>query len=288
MIGGQEVYQEVCIATCRHRPQVFDESWTEFIYFWYTKSTHEFMIMSRALTKMLRVRPPGRRLCLRATSRLLCSGHYKPPPSVRRIGELNEEVRGFHLSGNYAAALTASQEAYELARGEFGTTHPAFASAANNLALFHKELGNVDQATQFYQEALASYKGSVGDKHKSTAAAAYNLAVLLRSQGLCAEAEPLDRAALEARVAVLGDDHPDTLSSLSSLGATLFLRGELAEAEPLLRRALEARERLLGTSHPRVFSTARNLAACLQALERHEEATSLLRYYPDPLLSGSL
>ena len=35
MIGGQEVYQEVCIATCRHRPQVFDESWTEFIYFWY-------------------------------------------------------------------------------------------------------------------------------------------------------------------------------------------------------------------------------------------------------------
>jgi hypothetical protein len=66
------------------------------------------------------------------------------------------------------------------------------------------------------------------------------------------------------------------------------LRGELAEAEPLLRRALEARERLLGTSHPRVFSTARNLAACLQALERHEEATSLLRYYPDPLLSGSL
>ena len=28
MIGGQEVYQEVRIATCRHRPQVFDESWT--------------------------------------------------------------------------------------------------------------------------------------------------------------------------------------------------------------------------------------------------------------------
>ena len=95
-------------------------------------------------------------MCLRFTSRLLCSGHYKPPPSVRRIGELNEEVRGLHLSGNYAAALTASQEAYELARGEFGTTHPAFASAANNLALLHKELGNVDQATQFYQEALTA------------------------------------------------------------------------------------------------------------------------------------
>ena len=84
------------------------------------------------LSLRVHTRPTGRRLCLRFTSRLLSSGHYKPPPSVRRIGELNEEVRGFHLSGNYAAALTASQEAYELARGEFGTTHPAFASAANN------------------------------------------------------------------------------------------------------------------------------------------------------------
>ena len=80
-----------------------------------------------------------------AAVQLASSGVYSPPDAHALIGDLQRQMRDLYREGRYGDARDAGLECHTLARDSFGTDHPATASVANNLALMHKSLGEMDE-----------------------------------------------------------------------------------------------------------------------------------------------
>ncbi|KAL1503532.1 hypothetical protein AB1Y20_012012 [Prymnesium parvum] len=208
------------------------------------------------------------------------SGAHSPPEPPRRLHSLHAEVAALHRAARYAEARERATEAYHLARRHFGASHPAFASAANNLALMHKRLGEAEAAARLYAEALGAYRAALGDEHLSTATAACNLALLRRDGGEAEGAERLLEAALRTRQKLLGEAHEEVASTrqmLASVVARDPARWESAAA--LLeqsRRGLEAEGEPEDEARAlRLATTLNSLGLLRKRQRRHAEAREL-------------
>lgn len=152
------------------------------------------------------------------------SGDYTPPEEHKRIGELQRQMRDMYREGRYGEARAAGTKCHALVVECFGTDHPATASVANNLALMHKSLGEMDDAQRLYWASLTAYRASLGNEHRSTATAACNLAIFYRDQGnaeLRTEAIELLEEALEVRRRLLGEEHQDVAATMQQLASVL-------------------------------------------------------------------
>ena len=164
-----------------------------------------------------------------------------------RILEMQSHIRTHYRHAAYSEALETSHQLLDACQKLFGDSHPATASAYNNIGLMHKALGQFDDSRTNYTRALELYGDIVGTDHASYAAALNNLGNLDRAQAHVDE--DLDVAqrlelnesavkyfddALAIRVLELGDDHPNTVTSRSNLGgalAALVLLRHAAAAE---------------------------------------------------------
>ena len=191
----------------------------------------------------VRTRTPIR-LCTTA------SGVYSPPEEQKRIREMQGEMSTLYRAGRYGEARDLGNECHQLVLKFFGTEHPATASAANNLALMHKSLGETEAAQRLYGEALQIYRAVVGEEHVSTATAACNLAMLLRDSGDSekrGEAIELLEGALETRRKLLGETHAEVAGTLQQLASVVGAEAEgMERASELLEQALELLERADG------------------------------------------
>ena len=160
---------------------------------------------------------------------------------------MQSHIRTHYRHAAYNEALETSHQLLDACQKLFGDSHPATASAYNNIGLMHKALGQFDDSRTNYAKALELYGDIVGTDHASYAAALNNLGNLDRAQAHVDE--DLDVAqrlelnesavryfdeALAIRVVELGDDHPNTVTSRSNLGgalAALVLLRHAAAAE---------------------------------------------------------
>ena len=147
---------------------------------------------------------------------------------------LTMHVQTHYRHGNYPDALQAAKELLDATQDHFGKDHPATASAYNNIALMHKNLGAFQDSRLNYNEALRIYDRVVGKDHASYAAALHNIGSLHKAQVHLDESLPsLERVELQEIAAEyleeawqirrdeLGNEHPHTVASRSSLGATM-------------------------------------------------------------------
>ena len=164
-----------------------------------------------------------------------------------RILEMQSHIRTHYRHAAYNEALETSRQLLDACQKLFGDSHPATASAYNNIGLMHKALGQFDDSRTNYTRSLELYGDIVGTDHASYASALNNLGNLDRAQAHMDE--ELDAAqrlklnqsavqyfddALAIRVAELGDDHPNVVTSRSNLGgalAALVLLRHAAAAE---------------------------------------------------------
>lgn len=183
-------------------------------------------------------------------SLLSSSGTCTPPDAQLQIRALQEQMSELYRAGRYGDARDVAIECRNLVRKNFGPEHPASASAANNLALMHKTLGDLEDARHLYDEALKTYRVVLGDEHTSTATAACNLALLYRDGGFKEkhlEAIELLEGALDTRRKLLGENHPDVASVLQLLASVVARRPEgMTRALELLERALDLLDRAPG------------------------------------------
>ena len=151
---------------------------------------------------------------------------------------LNSHVQQHFQNSNYTSALSTSQEVLQKSTDLFGLTHPATASAYNNIGLMHKMMGDFQLSRENYHRALNVYRDvpGIGTDHASYAAALNNLGNLDRAQSAMDDDEGLSslermqlndsaveylEEAYKIRKVELGAEHVYTVTSRSNLGGAI-------------------------------------------------------------------
>ncbi|MGW3350491.1 tetratricopeptide repeat protein [Nonomuraea rubra] len=133
--------------------------------------------------------------------------------------------------------------------------------ARANLALAHREQGNLGEAHWVLDGLLPHLTAAFGATHPEVLTARADLAAVLRDLGQAeqAAAELLEVADLTERA--LGADHPQTLRARANQAVALDDAGDPEGALRLLRDLLPRVERVLGRRHRDVLAIQANAAA---------------------------
>ena len=155
---------------------------------------------------------------------------------------LMSESRQHYQHANYTEALTTANEFLSQATALFGPSHPAVASAHNNVGLMNKMIGDYTTSRESYHTALNIYQKIVGEDHENYAATLHNLGVLDKTQAMLDEELKqiekmtfVDRSveyfemALKIRQNELGMEHVHTVSSRSNLGNAIAAQVIMSE-----------------------------------------------------------
>ncbi|MBF8186370.1 tetratricopeptide repeat protein [Nonomuraea sp. K274] len=128
--------------------------------------------------------------------------------------------------------------------------HPYASAAANNLSVYVRGLGSVDEALELSERSFSAMCNSLGRDHPFTLSCAINLANCTAEVGDLETAERMERDALAKLVATLGPVHPDTLACQANLAVTVRGLGQESQAGELRKNTLVAVAGKLGEEHP--------------------------------------
>lgn len=246
------------------------------------------------------------------------STHAPPSPASppldafaleRELGRLRATVKTAMATGNLVSAKDAASQFLEGATALYGRKHSVVASALNNLALVHKESGDLKRAVELYEEARVLYEELVGPQHPSSLVTATNIGVVLRVLG--EQATGLERKDLlgsshrclqrvvDLQRTACGPNDPNVFRANIHLAATLRAQRDYDAAKELLTSTIATLRTALGPSHPILGLAMNNLGFVLKeagqrerALECYEEALhirtkSLGPSHVDTLVSSS-
>ncbi|MCA9303436.1 MAG: serine/threonine protein kinase [Phycisphaerales bacterium] len=103
-----------------------------------------------------------------------------------------------------------------------------------------------------------------------------NLGALLVRAGRIVEAAPILEDTLRTKRELYGDRHPTTLTSIEAISVVLRQTGDTERALPLAEEAYDGQTEVLGEGDPRTLNSLVNLAQTYTALDRLDDARSLL------------
>jgi len=202
-----------------------------------------------------------------------------PPEARRELAEadsLRRAIVPLWNDGRTAEAKAAVEREIEIRRSHLGARHRDLATALNDLAIFHKAVGDDTGAEKAYREALGIRREVLGDEHPDIASSLWGLGGVLRRRGDLPGAEQLFREALTMQRSVFGEDDIDIATSLNDLALVLRGRGDYENAESAALEALAIQKRLLGEEHRHVATSLFNLGYLYQTKSDFEQAE---RYY---------
>ncbi|PFX12588.1 Nephrocystin-3 [Stylophora pistillata] len=136
----------------------------------------------------------------------------------------------------------------------------------------HSDLGETDQAKDYYKRALEIRLKKVGPDHVDVAATYNNLGSLHSDLGETDQAKDYYKRALEIRLKKLGPDHVDVAASYNNLGSLHSDLGETDQAKDYYKRALEIRLKKLGPDHVDVAASYNNLGTLHSDLGEIDQA----------------
>jgi tetratricopeptide (TPR) repeat protein/tRNA A-37 threonylcarbamoyl transferase component Bud32 len=196
--------------------------------------------------------------------------------------ELEAAVRNtlgmtYHYLGQYDAASTHLEKAYQLRLRVLGPDHPDTLTSLHNLAIERWRQDRLREAIALGRQALERRRRVLGPEHEDTLFTQLNLGLFLYYQGQHDEAETLLREGIESCKRTLGPYHHHTLYGQNDLALVLWKKGKQQESVALDRQTLEGRRRSLGPDHPDTLRSMGNLACSLTYLGKLEEAEALCR-----------
>ncbi|CAM5441149.1 MULTISPECIES: FxSxx-COOH system tetratricopeptide repeat protein [Streptomyces] len=172
---------------------------------------------------------------------------------------------GLNLAADYHAtdpeqgaqrAVRQVTEVLEGYRNSFGPGHPFTMFCINNLATYHRALGESGRAAELAEQAHTALARALGNEHPATLSAGASLANALADLGRLEEAEHFERLAVTGLRKRLGPTHPDTLAAMANLAITLRALGHDKEATKLHQEAETELVQRLGETHPLSTATA--------------------------------
>jgi eukaryotic-like serine/threonine-protein kinase len=171
--------------------------------------------------------------------------------------------------GEGRATKEMRQEALALLRSVHGDTHPAIATALQNLTGFG---GPPEEDEARIVEARAILVKVYGEEHPETMDCVINLAEHWLTFGKVDSAETALRRVLPVAERTLGPEHPLTLHALVDLGWVYRARGDYAKAEGYYRETAVRRRRSLGPEHPDAIRATWQVGRLLVWQGKFEEA----------------
>lgn len=177
------------------------------------------------------------------------------------------------LGGDLAGGLAALQGAHgALLRAEQIET-PLGAEVLNNLAEWHRALGDAAAARPLHEEALAIRRALFPPLSPPIAESLLNLGETLREGGELARAQEAYEGALAIGLKSGGEGHELTLAARNQLALLLFTSERYPEARTQFEALLAPTVARFGADDPRAAIVRNNLATTLARLGDHEGAS---------------
>lgn len=197
-----------------------------------------------------------------------------------RYGSTIPEVLacGLNLAADYfvtdpddgpARAVRQVEEVLDGYRDSFGAAHPFTMYCFNNLAMYHRVLGDAEKAEALSRHARDGLEATLGDDHPAVLSAGLNLANAHGDLGLHDLAEHWERQAVEGLRRRFGPDHPDVLVGTGNLAITLRDTGRTEEAAQLHGKVVTRLSHLLGSTN-QVTALVRSWQRVGRDLEPHQ------------------
>ena len=162
---------------------------------------------------------------------------------------------------------------------------------ADGQAIFHSsrrlgqlcnELGQTEEAIDFYEQAVAAAPQIPELPFSDLGALLNNVALICRKAGRAKTAEPYYLRALQIYENQLGPEHPDVASVLNNLGVFYTNEKRFTEAVHIHLRALAIREKAFPSNHPDIAQSKCNLAVVYHSRGEYRSGfRTLSRIAPD-------
>jgi tetratricopeptide (TPR) repeat protein len=189
----------------------------------------------------------------------------------------SHEAGVFREEGHFDEAVKLAREVVEKRKVAFGTMHPRYAMALNNLAASLADQGRYPESLAASQEALAINAQTLGEHHPDYALSLQSVASDYNLLGRPAEARTLAGQALAVLEEALGTEHARVASAEWALALIEMKLDEGADAERHLRHAMAVAEKLQGPDQNAVAEYTSVLGDLLVREGRYAEAVPLYR-----------
>ncbi|MCA9287350.1 MAG: serine/threonine protein kinase [Phycisphaerales bacterium] len=154
--------------------------------------------------------------------------------------------------------------------------HPSLLVTLVNLGSFYQSRGNLDRAAELLEECVGLARAG-GDSTRMALVGSLNaMARVHRARGDSAAGVDAAREACATGESLLGPRHPTLVALHANLGLSLLEDGQASEAERECRAAIALAGETVGASHNSTFTPRLTLGRALLALDRAEEARTVL------------
>jgi len=191
--------------------------------------------------------------------------------SFEKLGELLDQ------KGDRASAKAYLLKTHAILEKVKPPDQRAVYRSARRLAFLCDNLGQSEEAVDFYEKAIAAGT-QLGDlPYSDLGTMLNNVALILRKSGRQKAAEPYYLHALQIYEKQLGPNHADVASVLNNLAVFYTNERRYSEAEKIHLRALDIREKLYPATHPDIAQSKCNLAVVYHSRGDYAKAAELYR-----------
>jgi len=191
--------------------------------------------------------------------------------SYEKLGVLHEQ------KGDRSGAKMYLVNAHRILSRLQPTDGPAVFYSCRRLGQLCNELGQTEEAIDFYEQAVAVAPQVPALPFSDLGALLNNAALICRKAGRPKTAEPYYLRALDVYENELGSEHPDVASVLNNLGVFYTNEKRFTEAEQIHLRALAIREKAFSPNHPDIAQSKCNLAVVYHSRGEYDRASELYR-----------
>ncbi len=191
--------------------------------------------------------------------------------SYEKLGELLDQ------KGDRASAKAYLLKTHAILEKIKTPDQRAIYRSARRLAFLCDNLGQPEEALNFYEKAIAAGT-QLGDlPYSDLGTMLNNVALILRKSGRQKAAEPYYLHALQIYESQLGSNHADVASVLNNLAVFYTNERRYSEAEKIHLRALDIREKVYPATHPDIAQSKCNLAVVYHSRGDYAKAAELYR-----------
>ena len=191
--------------------------------------------------------------------------------SFQKLGDLLDE------KGDRASAKAYLLKTHAILEKVKTPDQRAIYRSARRLAFLCDNLGQSEEALDFYKKAIAAGT-QLGDlPYSDLGTMLNNVALILRKSGRQKAAEPYYLHALQIYEKQLGSKHADVASVLNNLAVFYTNERRYSEAEKIHLRALDIRKKLYPATHPDIAQSKCNLAVVYHSRGDYAKAAELYR-----------
>ncbi len=191
--------------------------------------------------------------------------------SFEKLGELLDQ------KGDRASAKAYLLKTHAILEKVKTPDQRAIYRSARRLAFLCDNLGQSEEAVDFYEKAIAAGT-QLGDlPYSDLGTMLNNVALILRKSGRQKAAEPYYLHALQIYEKQLGSNHADVASVLNNLAVFYTNERRYSEAEKIHLRALDIREKVHPATHPDIAQSKCNLAVVYHSRGDYAKAAELYR-----------